>query len=306
MMNSLSRSLSRLALSLCAVAVLAGCQQDASDDMPNRPPTIGGVPGVLTDAGTAYNFAPRASDEPLVFFATGFETTAVATAAAVLGNPPANFFVLSAHKYIPPVMEIVAEMPDTRVEGFLAAGHAAAITGWGVFERFVEPMGDIRRTTPVRRRVVVGGIVERGELRAEGSVQIVVERRSWGGAVDELGQGERPWSLRCVEDAEKVTGRQRTNCWNEQSGGPQMRPKPCLPTDFVRIAAVVAVQLEDVAGVAGGEFVDLVHQRSEQRAPGEAEAVAAGQVSAQSVRVGQRSHRRDHDTDPRSRVHWQV
>jgi hydrogenase expression/formation protein HypD len=80
----------------------------------------------------------RGIDEPLVFFATGFETTAVATAAAVLGNPPPNFFVLSAHKYIPPVMEIVAEMPETRVEGFLAAGHAAAITGWGVFEPFVE------------------------------------------------------------------------------------------------------------------------------------------------------------------------
>jgi hydrogenase expression/formation protein HypD len=80
----------------------------------------------------------RTITEPLVFFATGFETTAVATAAAVLQNPPSNFFVLSAHKYIPPVMEIVAEMPDTRVEGFLAAGHAATITGWGVFEPFVE------------------------------------------------------------------------------------------------------------------------------------------------------------------------
>jgi hydrogenase expression/formation protein HypD len=80
----------------------------------------------------------RRIDEPLVFFATGFETTAVATAAAILAGVPRNFFVLSAHKYIPPVMEIVAEMPDTRVEGFLAAGHAATITGWGVFEPFVE------------------------------------------------------------------------------------------------------------------------------------------------------------------------
>jgi len=80
----------------------------------------------------------RTIDEPLVFFATGFETTAVATAAAVLADPPPNFFVLSAHKYIPPVMEIVAEMPETRVEGFLAAGHAATITGWGLFEAFVE------------------------------------------------------------------------------------------------------------------------------------------------------------------------
>ncbi len=80
----------------------------------------------------------RETSEELVFFATGFETTAVATAAAVLAGVPKNFSVLSAHKYIPPVMEIVAEMPETKVEGFLAAGHAATITGWGIFEPFVE------------------------------------------------------------------------------------------------------------------------------------------------------------------------
>jgi hydrogenase expression/formation protein HypD len=79
----------------------------------------------------------RRTKEQVVFFATGFETTAVATAAAILDGPPENFSVLSAHKYIPPVMEIVAEMPETRVEGFLAAGHAATITGWGIFESFV-------------------------------------------------------------------------------------------------------------------------------------------------------------------------
>jgi len=80
----------------------------------------------------------RTTAEEVVFFATGFETTAVATAAVILRDPPGNFSVLSAHKYIPPVMEIVAEMPGTRVEGFLAAGHAATITGWGIFERFVD------------------------------------------------------------------------------------------------------------------------------------------------------------------------
>jgi hydrogenase expression/formation protein HypD len=79
----------------------------------------------------------KKSDEELVFFASGFETTAVATAAALLADPPENFSVLSAHKYIPPVMEIVAEMPETRIEGFLAAGHAATITGYGVFHQFV-------------------------------------------------------------------------------------------------------------------------------------------------------------------------
>jgi hydrogenase expression/formation protein HypD len=80
----------------------------------------------------------RQTTEEVVFFATGFETTAVATAAVLLAGTPPNFSVLSAHKYIPPVMEIVAEMPGNRVEGFLAAGHAATITGWGVFEEFVE------------------------------------------------------------------------------------------------------------------------------------------------------------------------
>jgi hydrogenase expression/formation protein HypD len=84
----------------------------------------------------------------VVFFATGFETTAVATAAVLLEDVPPNFSVLSAHKYIPPVMEIVAEMPHTRVEGFLAAGHAATITGSDIFQRFAERH---------RIRVVVAG-----------------------------------------------------------------------------------------------------------------------------------------------------
>ncbi len=77
-------------------------------------------------------------DEELVFFATGFETTAVATAAEILAGLPPNLSILSAHKYIPPVMEIVAEMPGNRVQGFLAAGHAATITGWALFEPFAE------------------------------------------------------------------------------------------------------------------------------------------------------------------------
>ena len=75
--------------------------------------------------------------EDVLFFECGFETTAVATAALIMAGVPRNFSVLSAHKYIPPAMEIVAEMPDNKVEGFLAAGHAAAITGSDVFLPFV-------------------------------------------------------------------------------------------------------------------------------------------------------------------------
>jgi hydrogenase expression/formation protein HypD len=96
---------------------------------------------VVYSVAQAVELALRHPTEEVVFFASGFETTAVATAAVVLRGPPPNFSVLSAHKYIPPVMEIVAEMPETRVEGFLAAGHAATITGWGIFEAFVARHG---------------------------------------------------------------------------------------------------------------------------------------------------------------------
>src|SRR5262249_31239957 len=80
---------------------------------------------------------------------------------------------LSAHKYIPPVMEIVAEMPQTRVEGFLAAGHAAAITGCNIFEAFVA-----RHRLPV---VVAGfepldilaGLVRLLELVRDGEPKVV-------------------------------------------------------------------------------------------------------------------------------------
>jgi len=114
---------------------------------------VPGTAGSLADAQargaeieTVYSVAQavdlaRGTTDEVVFFATGFETTAVATAAVILAGVPKNFSILSAHKYIPPVMEIVAEMPDTRVEGFLAAGHAATITGWGIFEPVVERHG---------------------------------------------------------------------------------------------------------------------------------------------------------------------
>jgi hydrogenase expression/formation protein HypD len=132
----------------------------------------GGRIHIVYSIDQAIEFAKSTSEE-VVFFATGFETTAVTTAAVVLGELPKNFSVLSAHKYIPPVMEIVAEMPDCRIEGFLAAGHAAAITGWGIFEAFVA-----RHDTPV---VVAGfepldilaGLVRLVELVRDGDATVV-------------------------------------------------------------------------------------------------------------------------------------
>jgi hydrogenase expression/formation protein HypD len=127
---------------------------------------------VVYGVGEAVALA-RSIAEPLVFFATGFETTAVATAAALLDDPPPNFSVLSAHKYIPPVMEIVAEMPGNRVEGFLAAGHAATITGWGVFEGLVESCGLPVVVAGFEPLDILAGLVKLLELIGAGKREVV-------------------------------------------------------------------------------------------------------------------------------------
>ncbi|MFC7076635.1 hydrogenase formation protein HypD [Haloarcula halophila] len=89
---------------------------------------------VVYSAAEAADIA-RETDDEVVFFGVGFETTAAPTASVLREGVPSNFSVLSAHKYVPPAMELVADHPDTRVDGFLAAGHAATITGTEVYER---------------------------------------------------------------------------------------------------------------------------------------------------------------------------
>ncbi|WP_396611338.1 hydrogenase formation protein HypD [Haloferax sp. S1W] len=95
---------------------------------------------VIYSAADAADIAAE-EDGEVVFFATGFETTAAPTAAVIQSDLPENLSVLSAHKYVPPAMDIVAEMPDTDIQGYLAAGNAAIITGSGVFEGLVDRHG---------------------------------------------------------------------------------------------------------------------------------------------------------------------
>lgn len=122
-------------------------------DVPGSDGSLADARAAGADVRVVYSAAEAAelaaeTDREVVFFAVGFETTAAPTASVLRSDPPANFTVLSAHKYIPPAMSVVADHPDTRVDGFLAAGHAATITGTEVYE-------------PVARRhdlpVVVGG-----------------------------------------------------------------------------------------------------------------------------------------------------
>ncbi len=81
-----------------------------------------------------------AHDNPsrhIVFFAVGFETTAPATALAVLQANQLgldNFSLLVAHVRVQPAMESLLQAADCRVQGFLAAGHVCSVSGCNSYE----------------------------------------------------------------------------------------------------------------------------------------------------------------------------
>ena len=71
-----------------------------------------------------------------IFLGIGFETTAPSSAAAIIKAKKesiSNFFVLSAHKVMPPVMKALVK-DGVRINGFIAPGHVTAITGTSMYE----------------------------------------------------------------------------------------------------------------------------------------------------------------------------
>jgi hydrogenase expression/formation protein HypD len=96
----------------------------------------GGKVHVVYSVAQAVEIAQANPRDEVVFLASGFETTAVATAAVALTPVPPNFSILSVHKWVPAAMEVVAASKETNIEGYVAAGHAAIITGSAIFEPF--------------------------------------------------------------------------------------------------------------------------------------------------------------------------
>ena len=81
----------------------------------------------------ALKIAQQNPDKQVVFFAVGFETTAPANGMAVLEAKRRglkNFSILSSHVLVPPAMEAILSSPQTRIQGFLAAGHVCTVMGY--------------------------------------------------------------------------------------------------------------------------------------------------------------------------------
>jgi hydrogenase expression/formation protein HypD len=91
----------------------------------------------------AIELAKRFPQHNVIFLGIGFETTAPASAAAILEAQKSNinnFYLFSAHKVMPPVMKALVN-DGVKIDGFIAPGHVSAITGTEMYREFPEKYG---------------------------------------------------------------------------------------------------------------------------------------------------------------------
>jgi len=98
--------------------------------------TSGARVRVVYGPNDAVEIAEKNPETDVVFFATGFETTAPTTASVILNDPPENFSVLTVHRLIPPAMEFMVGVGEHRFDGFIAPGHVSTIIGTRPYQQF--------------------------------------------------------------------------------------------------------------------------------------------------------------------------
>jgi len=82
-------------------------------------------------------------DKKVIFLGIGFETTTPSSAAAVIEAEESglsNFFILSAHKVMPPAMSALID-DGVHINGYICPGHVSTITGSSIFLPIVENYG---------------------------------------------------------------------------------------------------------------------------------------------------------------------
>ena len=84
----------------------------------------------------AIKLAQQYPHKHVVFFGVGFETTAPTTALAASQAKQLqlkNFSLLICHVRVPPAMKTLLHSADSKVQGFLAAGHVCTIMGYNEY-----------------------------------------------------------------------------------------------------------------------------------------------------------------------------
>ncbi len=98
---------------------------------------------VVASTLEALSIAAHERKKKVVFIGIGFETTVPTVAASLVEARDRcipNYFVLSAHKVMPPAMELLSR-GDVRIDGYLCPGHVSAIIGSNPYEFLVQKYG---------------------------------------------------------------------------------------------------------------------------------------------------------------------
>lgn len=134
----------------------------------------GGTVQILTSPLQALALAEANPHRQVVWLAVGFETTAPATALLIRQaweRGIGNLSILNAHVRVGPAMALIGADPASRVQGFLAAGHVAAVLG-------TEELESLERR---RQPVVVSGFTAEALLRGVLACVALLERAAGAG-----------------------------------------------------------------------------------------------------------------------------
>jgi hydrogenase expression/formation protein HypD len=148
-----------------------------------RQRALGADVRVVNSTLSAVHLAEKFRARQVVFLAVGFETTAPATAAALIEAQRKgieNFTVLAAHKLVVPAMLALLEGGDVPLDGFLCPGHVSVIIGSEAYRPVVEryhipctvagfePVGILTALASLL------GQIHRGEARVENAYDAAV------------------------------------------------------------------------------------------------------------------------------------
>jgi hydrogenase expression/formation protein HypD len=111
----------------------------------------------------------------IVFLGIGFETTAPATAGALLEAMHGgvnNFLVLSAHKTIPNALAALLTSGEVKIDGFLMPGHVSVITGTHIYEVIARKFKRPAVVTGFEAEEILAGIAAAVRMIAAGEARV--------------------------------------------------------------------------------------------------------------------------------------
>jgi hydrogenase expression/formation protein HypD len=174
----------------------------------------------------------------------GFETTAPATALAVLEAEREglrNFSMLVSHVRVPPALEAILSSPGHRVQAFLAAGHVCTVMGAAEYEPIARRWGVPIVITGFEPIDLLQGILSAVRMLERGEAAVDNQYRRC--ARDE----GNPAARRLIEQAFRVVDRAWRGLGEIPDSGLGL---------VERLAAFDAERRFDVAGAEGPEDPD--------------------------------------------------